>query len=308
MSDSTISEIDSINYVIFSASYFGVSEVINTNSAVLILDKDSINVLKDLFINNDLIAICTCGYNYRIQFFDNKGNSIWCEMYYPLNEYSRSDDKIRSIVRDLSIRMYKKPTHYIYNIEVTQNMQSAMAVLRDNGFLPLSLEDISSNDKGSSFQIVSDEEFGSLKNKLKKYPFVKRVEKALNSLDINEDNSRYALTMSTSRDEGIAAFTETEQMPQFDGGEKEMYRFIDKNLKYPEAALEAKKEGRVVVRFIVTADGEVIHPEILRNLHPDCDKEVLRLIKSMPRWIPGKVNDIEVPVYFTIAVVFKLPK
>ena len=299
-------DMNSIKYVIFSASYFGISEVTNTNAAVLITNKDSIQLLKDLFLNNDLVSMCPCGYNYRIQFFDNRQNSIWCEMYYPLNKYSRDDSKIKELVSNLSMQMYKHPTHYIYNIEVDENIYSAMNILKESGFLSYLMDNGFNKGKRSSFQILDHNDMDIVNNKLAKYPFVKRVKKALNSLNIDADDSKYAIVMHSDKPQEISTFAITEQMPQFPGGEKEMHKYIDENLRYPQSALDLGIKGRVIVRFIVAVDGEIIKPRILRGIHPDCDKEVLRIINSMPKWIAGKQEGVVVPVYVTIPVDFKI--
>lgn len=97
-----------------------------------------------------------------------------------------------------------------------------------------------------------------------------------------------------------------EVMPQFPGGEAEMYRFISDNLKYPVVDQEIGTQGRVIVRFVVSKTGEISNLELLKGISPTCDKEAMRVIKSMPKWIPGKQSGNPVQVYFTIPIVFKL--
>ena len=92
-----------------------------------------------------------------------------------------------------------------------------------------------------------------------------------------------------------------EQMPTFPGGEAELMKFIRDNLRYKEGI-----QGRVILRFVVTKTGAIDNITVLRSLDPACDEEAIRLIKSMPRWIPGKQNGNNVPVYYTLPVVFKL--
>ena len=97
-----------------------------------------------------------------------------------------------------------------------------------------------------------------------------------------------------------------EQMPTFPGGEAELMKFIRENLKYPLSAQKEGIQGRVILRFVVSKTGTIENITILRSLEPACDEEAIRLIKSMPRWIPGKQNGNAVPVYYTLPVVFKL--
>ena len=101
-------------------------------------------------------------------------------------------------------------------------------------------------------------------------------------------------------------FDMVEQMPQFPGGQTEMMQFISKNMKYPTIAQENGTQGRVICQFVVGADGRVRDVNVLRGVDPYLDKEAVRVIMSMPKWIPGKQNGKAVSVKYTIPVVFKL--
>lgn len=100
--------------------------------------------------------------------------------------------------------------------------------------------------------------------------------------------------------------TIAEVMPQFPGGEKEMYSYINTNLKYPTIAQENAIQGKVTIRFVVGKSGEILDAQILKGFDIACDKEALRVVKSMPRWIPGKQNGVPVQVYFTLPITFRL--
>ncbi|MDP4276740.1 MAG: TonB family protein [Bacteroidota bacterium] len=99
-----------------------------------------------------------------------------------------------------------------------------------------------------------------------------------------------------------------EQMPQFPGGEEELLKFISGNLRYPSVAQEVGIEGRVIVRFVVSKNGDVEDVQVIRSLDPACDKEAIRVVKMMPKWIPGRQNGRNVPVYYTIPIVYRLQK
>ena len=99
-----------------------------------------------------------------------------------------------------------------------------------------------------------------------------------------------------------------EQMPQFPGGEEELFKFISDNLHYPAAASELGIEGRVTIRFVVSKTGAVTNVEVIRGLDPACDKEAIRVVKMMPNWIPGRQNGRNVPVYYTLPILYKLQK
>ncbi|MEG0950024.1 MAG: TonB family protein [Bacteroidales bacterium] len=97
-----------------------------------------------------------------------------------------------------------------------------------------------------------------------------------------------------------------EQMPTFPGGEEKLMEYLSKSIKYPAVAMENGIQGRVIIRFVVSPTGEITNAEVLRGVDPSCDKEALRVVNAMPRWIPGKQNGTSVPVYFTLPIVFRL--
>lgn len=101
-------------------------------------------------------------------------------------------------------------------------------------------------------------------------------------------------------------FVTVEQMPTFPGGETEMHKFINDNLKYPVVAQESGIQGRVTIRFVVTKTGTIEDVTVIRGIDPSCDKEAVRVVRAMPKWIPGKQNGLNVPVYFTLPIVFRL--
>lgn len=101
-------------------------------------------------------------------------------------------------------------------------------------------------------------------------------------------------------------FVTVEQMPTFPGGESEMHKFIAENLKYPVVAQETGVQGRVTIRFVVTKTGAISDVTVIRGIDASCDREAVRVVKAMPNWIPGKQNGLNVPVYFTLPIVFKL--
>ena len=97
-----------------------------------------------------------------------------------------------------------------------------------------------------------------------------------------------------------------EQMPTFPGGQKALLQYISENIKYPSIAQENGIQGRVVVRFVVKKDGTVGDVQILRGVDATLDKEAVRVVKSIPNFIPGKQNGHAVNVWFTLPVSFKL--
>ena len=97
-----------------------------------------------------------------------------------------------------------------------------------------------------------------------------------------------------------------EVMPQYPGGQIAMLKYIMENIKYPKQIMEEGIQGRVTVSFIVEKDGRVSNVRLLRSVQPSLDKEAIRVVKSMPKWTPGKHNGKPVRVRFNLPVMFKL--
>ena len=98
-------------------------------------------------------------------------------------------------------------------------------------------------------------------------------------------------------------FTVVEVMPTFKGN---LNQWLSKNLRYPKDAVNRKEQGSVVVRFIITAKGEVIQPEIVRSVTPSLDKEALRVVSKMPAWNPGRKGNKNVATKFELPISFAL--
>lgn len=116
-------------------------------------------------------------------------------------------------------------------------------------------------------------------------------------------------------------FKVVEKMPSFPGCEtirdkaekrkcsnEKMYAFIDEKMEYPELAKNNGIEGTVVIRFVVERDGTIANPEIIRDIGAGCGKEALRIVKTFPRWNPGKQRGRPVRVQFNLPVKFNIEK
>jgi TonB family protein len=95
-------------------------------------------------------------------------------------------------------------------------------------------------------------------------------------------------------------------MPSYPGGNKDMFSFIAKDIKYPIEALENNIQGKVFVNFYVDIDGSIREPKLLKDIGFGCGVEAIRVIKNMPKWQPGIKNDVLVKVYYTLPVTFKI--
>lgn len=103
-------------------------------------------------------------------------------------------------------------------------------------------------------------------------------------------------------------FKAAEQMPQFPGGYVALNNFLAQNLRYPEKAMSNKTEGTVVVQFEVMKTGKIGNVKVVRKVDAELEAEAVRVVKSMPDFIPGKINGKPVNVIYTLPIMFKLPK
>lgn len=97
-----------------------------------------------------------------------------------------------------------------------------------------------------------------------------------------------------------------EEMPSFPGGQAALMSYLNRHIEYPVVAQENGVQGRVIISFVVEADGRIDEAEVARSVDPSLDREALRVVKSMPKWIPGKQNGECVRVRYSVPVVFRL--
>lgn len=114
------------------------------------------------------------------------------------------------------------------------------------------------------------------------------------------------MTSTAQTKKNDMVFDVVEVMPQFPGGQIAMLKYIMENMKYPEQAMKEGIQGRVAVRFIVEKDGSISDVKPILSVHPLLNKEAVRVVKSMPKWTPGKHNGKPVRVRFNLPVMFKL--
>ena len=121
-----------------------------------------------------------------------------------------------------------------------------------------------------------------------------------------ESNRQRTYTTEGEEDDD-AVFVVVETMPEFPGGKQVMFRFLSDNLKYPVIAQENGIQGRAICQFVVNKDGSIVEVEVVRSSgDPSLDKEAVRLIKSMPKWKPGRQRGKPVRVKYTVPINFKL--
>ena len=132
----------------------------------------------------------------------------------------------------------------------------------------------------------------------------KAVEQAKQNAEVKVKNKAQADT--TKKKKSWDCIPET--MPYFPGGRELLLKYLAVNIKYPASAVKAKKQGRVIVTFIVQKDGSVTHAKIAKSIDPELDAEALRVVRGMPKWIPGTQLGKPVNVKYFLPVKFSLQK
>ena len=108
------------------------------------------------------------------------------------------------------------------------------------------------------------------------------------------------------KEEETKVFDVVEQMPSFPGGQSALLQYLSSKIKYPVVAEENGVQGRVVCTFVVEKDGSITDVRVVKSVDPSLDKEAVRVVKSMPKWIPGKQNGSDVRVKYTVPVTCRL--
>ena len=101
-------------------------------------------------------------------------------------------------------------------------------------------------------------------------------------------------------------FISVEQMPQFPGGDAALMKYLSSHINYPPMAAENNVQGKVILQFVVGKDGKVGEVLVARSVDKDLDREAIRVVKTLPKFVPGRQNGQPVSVWFTLPVTFKL--
>ena len=115
-----------------------------------------------------------------------------------------------------------------------------------------------------------------------------------------------SVAQAPQKEEEAPIYSVVEQQAQFPGGEAALLAYVAKNIKYPAIAVEQEIQGTVNLRFVVEANGSIGDVQIVKSLESHCDKEAIRVVKSLPRFIPGKQQGRPVRVWFTLPVRYSI--
>ena len=133
------------------------------------------------------------------------------------------------------------------------------------------------------------------------------VEQAKQKAKSQEEGGQKELKQLDLLDESQGSgYDVVEEMPSFPGGQIALMSYLNSHIEYPVVAQENGVQGRVIISFVVEADGRIDEAEVARSVDPSLDREALRVVKSMPKWIPGKQNGECVRVRYSVPVVFRL--
>ena len=174
-------------------------------------------------------------------------------------------------------------------------------------------DDLLNTQKVTEVLIANDDE---VEEDFKSQDEIKEDDRAMGAVDedrgvddiINAQEHKEVVVVEekTPEPEPDKVFEAVEQPPLFPGGDAALLKWIAKNLRYPQLAIENNVQGRVTVMFVVTKTGQVGEVKVVRGKDPDLDKEAVRVVKSLPKFQPGKQNGQAVNVWYTVPIAFKL--
>ena len=130
------------------------------------------------------------------------------------------------------------------------------------------------------------------------------------AIDVYGQDAKDGVVVITRKEkvngEASHVFDVVEEMPQFPGGAPKLMEYLSQNIHYPKDAMEANKQGRVIVTFVVEKDGSISDAKVVKSVDPSLDEEALRVINTMPDWTPGKQNGEPVNTKYTVPITFRL--
>ncbi|MDE6117372.1 MAG: TonB family protein, partial [Duncaniella sp.] len=169
-------------------------------------------------------------------------------------------------------------------------------------------EEILNTVKATELQITRDEE---VVEEIKSQDELKETDTAVGTTDFDKGTDdlnvvrehKEEIIVEEKKPEPVddnKVFDVVEQKPQFPGGEAALLKYVADHIRYPAMAQENNIQGRVTVQFVVTKTGSVGEVKVVRGKDPDLDKEAVRVVKSLPKFVPGKINGHSVNVWYTL--------
>ena len=175
------------------------------------------------------------------------------------------------------------------------------------------VEKVKSSVKFTAPEIKKDDEVNT-EDEIKSQDDLSKTNTAIGTFDVKGNDeaegevlkAKEVVVDEKPKEDETKVFDVVEQMPSFPGGDAELMKFLHDHMKYPAVAEENGIQGRVICTFVVERDGSITDVKIIKSVDPSLDKEAVRVVKSMPKWNPGKQNGSAVRVKFTLPVTFRL--
>jgi protein TonB len=175
------------------------------------------------------------------------------------------------------------------------------------------VEKVKSSVKFTAPEIKKDEEVNP-EDEIKSQDDLSKTNTAIGAFDVKGNDEEAGEVLKAQQvvvdekpaEEETKVFDVVEQMPSFPGGDAALMQYLSSHIKYPVVAEENGIQGRVIATFVVERDGSITDVKVVKSVDPSLDKEAIRVLKSMPKWIPGKQNGSAVRVKFTVPVTFRL--
>ena len=175
------------------------------------------------------------------------------------------------------------------------------------------VEKVKSSVKFTAPEIKKDDEVKP-EDEIKSQDDLSKTNTAIGTFDVKGNDeaegevlkAKEVVVDEKPKEEETKVFDVVEQMPSFPGGDAELMKFLHDHMKYPAVAEENGIQGRVICTFVVERDGSITDVKVVKSVDPSLDKEAIRVLKSMPKWIPGKQNGSAVRVKYTVPVTFRL--
>ena len=175
------------------------------------------------------------------------------------------------------------------------------------------VEKVKSSVKFTAPEIKKDDEVKP-EDEIKSQDDLSKTNTAIGTFDVKGNDeaegevlkAKEVVVDEKPKEEETKVFDVVEQMPSFPGGDAELMKFLHDHIKYPVVAEENGIQGRVIAQFVVERDGSISDVKVIKSVDPSLDKEAVRVLKSMPKWIPGKQNGSAVRVKYTVPVTTRL--
>ena len=175
------------------------------------------------------------------------------------------------------------------------------------------VEKVKSSVKFTAPEIKKDEEVNP-EDEIKSQDAPTKTNTAIGAFDVKGNDEEAGEVLKAQQvvvdekpaEEETKVFDVVEQMPSFPGGDAALMQYLSSHIKYPVVAEENGIQGRVIATFVVERDGSITDVKVVKSVDPSLDKEAIRVLKSMPKWIPGKQNGAAVRVKYTVPVTFRL--